>query len=77
MRNCFEIENVRETNILHTKCSKLANYGAKKIQVYGALLWNSIPENTRNSLSLDKFKHNLKMYLLDQYKSIPEQLRNY
>ena len=31
MKNHFEIENVEETNILYTKCSKLVNYGAKKI----------------------------------------------
>ena len=63
--------------MLFTKCSKLANYGAKMIQVFGPISWNDIPENIRNSLSLTTFKQNLKMYFLNQYNSTPEQFHNH
>ena len=48
----FEVESVSETNLLHTRCSKLVNYGAKMLRVSGPLLWNSLPEHIRNSTSL-------------------------
>ena len=77
MKNHLEIENDEGTNKVYTKCSKLVKYGAKKIQVSGPLIWNNIPEYIRNSLSLDKFKQDLKLYFLDKYNSIPKQLNNH
>ena len=43
----FEVESVSETNLLHTRCSKLINYGAKMLMVSGPLLWNSLRTYTK------------------------------
>ena len=67
MKNYFEIDSVIQTNILHTQCSNLVNYGAKMIKVAGPLLWNSLPEYIRNSESICIFKFNLKKFLLGLY----------
>ena len=68
MRNYFEIEEVVETNTLHIRGSRLVNYGAKKMQVSGPKLWNSLPTYIRNSQSIYSLKYSLKKYLLDQYE---------
>ena len=62
MRNYFEIESVVQSNILHTRCSRLVNYGAKMVKVSGPLLWNSLPENVRNSTSVHTFKNKIKNF---------------
>ena len=77
VNNMFEIESVTETNILHTKSSKLCNYGAKLLKVAGPILWNSLPENIRNSQSVYKLKFLLKKFLLQQYEVNPEPLSNH
>ena len=74
MKNHFEVGYVSQTNILHTQYSNLANYGAKKIKVSGPFMWNNLPENIRNSNSINIFKFKLKIYLLEQYISSPRHL---
>ena len=57
----FEIEvEVSATNVLQTQCSNLIKYGAKKLQVAGALLWNSLPESIRSSQSVFTLRKHLK-----------------
>ena len=68
MKNYFEIENVSETNILHTKGSRLVNYGAKLLKVAGPLLWNSLPTNIRDAESVPSLKFLLKKFLIDKYE---------
>ena len=77
VRNIFQIESVTETNILHTRYSKLINYGAKLLKVAGPLLWNSLPEGIRNSQSVHQFKFLLKKFLLDDYVINSEPLSNH
>ena len=63
----FDVGTVQSTNKLHTKGSKLVNYGGNKLQVLGPLFWNSIPSEIRESKSLVSFKYHMKKYLIDQY----------
>ena len=65
----FAIRSINKSNILHTKCSKLVNYGGKMIQAAGPLLWNSLPELIRNCKSNNIFKFKLKLHLLNQYST--------
>ena len=67
MKNYFEIDHVVETNTLHVRGSRLVNYGAKLLKVAGPILWNSLPSDIRNSLSINSFKYSVKKYLIDQY----------
>ena len=69
MNNNFEVESVSETNILHTQCSKLVNYGAKMLKVSGPFLWNSLPDYIRNSKTVFTLKSSLKKYFIGQYET--------
>ena len=69
MNSNFEVESVSETNILHTQCSKLVNYGAKMLKVSGPFLWNSLPDYIRNSKTVFTLKSSLKKYFIGQYET--------
>ena len=78
VNNNFEVEvEVSETNILHTQSSNLVNYGAKKLKVAGAILWNNLPEYIRNSQSVFTFKKYLKNHLIEMYDKTPYQVHGY
>ena len=70
MNSKFEVESVSETNILHTQCSKLVNYGAKRLKVAGPFLWNSLPGYIRNSKSVFTLKSSLKKFFIGQYETV-------
>ena len=55
----YEVESIAETNILHTQCSKLVNYGAKLLRVAGPLIWNNLPEYIRISQSVVTSSNNM------------------
>ena len=65
--NFFDVGTVVQTKCLFTKRSHLVNYGGKMIQVYGPILWNSLPKEIHDSSSLPTFRNNIKKYFLDQY----------
>jgi hypothetical protein len=65
--NYFDIGDVVHTNILHTKGSKLVNYGGKLLHVAGPILWNSLPSHIRDAQSVFSLKHLLKKFLIEQY----------
>ena len=65
----FKVESISESNILHTQCSKLANYGAKQLKVAGPFLWNSFPAHIRNANSIFTFKSSLKKFFIEQYNT--------
>ena len=65
--NYFDVGIVENTRFLFTKRSHLLNYGGKMIQVYGPILWNSLPKEIHDSPSLTTFKNNIKKYYLAQY----------
>ena len=52
---------------LFTKQSHLVNYGGRMVQVYGPILWNSLPKEIHDSSSLPTFTNNVKKYLIAQY----------
>ena len=63
----FDVGTVQATNKLHTKGSKLVNYGGKQLKVVGPLLWNSLPSDIRDSKTLLSFKFHMKKHLINQY----------
>ena len=63
----FDAGTVVNTRYLFTKQSHLVNYGGKMIQVYGPILWNSLPKEIHESCSLPTFKDNVKRYFLSKY----------
>ena len=65
--NYFDIGDVLNTNILHTKGSKLVNYGGKMLQVAGPILWNNLPSHIRDAQSVFSHKDLLKKFFIDQY----------
>lgn len=67
MNNNFVINSIVETNLLHTRYSRLVHYGGKTLKVSGPLYWNMLPENIRNSQSIFSFKNKLKSYFINQY----------
>ena len=73
----FEVESVMNTNLLHTQCLKLANYGAKMLKVSGPLLWNCLPEHIRNTVSIFTLKKELKRFFLNQYDTSPIPVHDY
>ena len=70
----FKVVSVKVNNILHTQSSKLSNYGSKKLKVAGPVLWNSLPENIRNSYSVSSLKFKVKKFFIEQYITTPEPL---
>ena len=67
MKNYFELDGVSVTNALHTKGSRLVNYGGKMLKVAGPILWNSLPLYIRNAQSVHSLKYLLKKFLIEQY----------
>ena len=63
----FDVGVVENTKFLFTKQSHLVNYGGKMVQVYGPILWNSLPKEIHDSSSLPTFTDNVKKYYIAQY----------
>ena len=61
------IGQVEKTFSLHTKGSQ-NNYGAKKIQTTGPLIWNDIPDDIQKASTIFSFKKQLKQYFFNQYE---------
>ena len=59
-RNLRSVEN----DLLMIPFSKTRYYG-RSFAIQGAKQWNSLPISIRNTPSLNIFKHNVKMYLLE------------
>ena len=64
MINDSEIER---TNILHIQNCNLSTYGAKTFKVAGPVLWNELPDQTRNAKSRFSFKNSLKNNIINKY----------
>ena len=59
-RNLRSVEN----DLLMIPFSKTRYYD-RSFAIQGAKQWNSLPINIRNAPSLNSFKHNVKMHLLE------------
>ena len=68
MNTNFDVDSISNTNILQTQYSNLSTYGGRSIKVVGPLLlWNSLPENIRSTVSCNLFKVQLKKFFHDSY----------
>ena len=65
--NYFDVGVEQKLYTLFIPKSKLVNYGDKLIKVYGAKLWNSIPEHIQDKCTVQTFKMHLKAYLINDY----------
>ena len=63
----FDVGYEEPTRSLHTQRPHLENYGKKMIQVYGPTLWNSLPDEIKESPSINTFKYNIKKYFIGKY----------
>ena len=63
----FDVGTSEQTKYLFTKRSHLVNYGGKMIQVFGPVLWNSLPREIHDSPSLPTFKNRIKNYFISLY----------
>ncbi len=63
----FDVGTEQLTYTLHVKKYKLTNYGNKKIQVLGPLIWNDIPYKIQDASSIQSFKFHLKRFFLENY----------
>ena len=63
------VSSIVPTNILKIQCSRLIGFGGKMLKVTGPLIWNNLPANLRNSLSLFSFKKELKKHLINSYST--------
>ena len=68
--NYFDVGYVQQSFTLHTKGAN-TDYGRKKIQVSGPLIWNRIPEDIQKAGSIITFKKWLKFHIFDQYRGAP------
>ena len=65
--NLFDHGTEISTYTLFTKQSNLHNYGRKMIQVSGPLVWNKLPFDIQDAVSIATFKMYLKLYYISQY----------
>ena len=63
----FDVGTIEQSKFLFTKRSHLVNYGGKMIQVYGPLLWNSLPKEIHDCTSFSTFKNKIKSHYVAQY----------
>ena len=66
-KDYFDVGTVTFTTTLHPKKCNLESYGAKMIQVLGPDLWNSFPNELRNSDSISIFSKHLRLMQLESY----------
>jgi hypothetical protein len=63
----FDVGYAEPSKNLHTQRSNLVKYGYRKIQVYGPILWNSFPDELKDSPSIYAFNSRAKKYFLSLY----------
>ena len=64
----FDVGTIEPNKTLFTKNSKLVNYGAKMVSVYGLFLWNKLPKKIQESSSVATFKIELKKHFISLYQ---------
>ena len=66
----FDVGFVEPSRTLHTQRPNLVKYGCRLIQVYGPVLWNSLPDSIKEVSSINIFKNHLKKHFLEQYSNV-------
>ncbi len=66
MNQMFEIKNIsydlRDSNILFQTNRSKITYGKNTFKYYGAHIWNLLPNDIKNSTTIDNFKLLLKSW---------------
>ncbi len=66
MNKMFQVKDInydlRDSNILCQPKFNKITYGKKTFSYYGTHIWNSLPNNKKESTSLDNFKTMLKAW---------------
>ena len=63
VRDFIDRETRQQNNLFVPPTRTLT--GERGMRVMGPRLWNNLPENVKGSLSINCFKRNLKMHLLE------------
>ena len=66
-RQHFDVGHAEPSKNLHTQRSNLVKYEHRKIQVSGPILWNSFPDELKDSPSIYTFNSRAKKYFLAHY----------
>ena len=69
LNKAFHEHETRHANDIKPPFSRNA-LRISSIRIFGATIWNAIPQEIRNSPSIDVFKKNFKSYLLDDMSNI-------
>ena len=65
--NYFDIGSEESTYQLYICGTRLVLYGDRLIKVYGSKIWNDIPYDIQDTLSIATFKEKFKNYILSKY----------
>ena len=65
--NYFDIGSEESTYQLYICGTRLVLYGDRLIKVYGSKIWNDIPYDIQDALSIATFKEKFKNYILSNY----------
>lgn len=66
-REHFDVGYAEPSFTLHTQRPNLEKYGGRLIQVFGPVLWNTLPDNIKEASSINIFKNLLKKHFFEQY----------
>ena len=56
-------------NNLFIPSARTTNYGLKQIKVNGPRIWNTLPNNIKNSSTLHAFLSKLRLHYISEYRS--------
>ena len=62
----YRVHNTRNSHNRLTQPFRKTNLGQNSISYIGPSVWNALPDNLKQSKTLNAFKHNLKRYYLDK-----------
>ena len=69
-RHYFDVGYIEPSRALRTQRHNLVKYGGRLIQVYGPVLWNSIPDLIKDANSINTFKYKLKKHFIENYGNV-------
>ena len=69
-REHFDVGYAEPSKNLHTQRFNLEKYGRRSIQVYGPTLWNSFPDELKESPSIHTFNRHAKKHFLSHYYNV-------
>ena len=60
-------DNTPVNNSLFIPYARTTNYGLKQMKVSGPKIWNNLPNNIKNQISLIVFSRNIKSHFISSY----------